>query len=526
MSSNDLIGQTLGQYEITGQVAKGGMATVYRARQKSIARDVAIKVLPRSLMHGENFLERFYREVEVIAALQHPHILPVYDFGEFDDMPYIVMAYMSGGTLSDNIMQGPMNLADAEVVVRQMADALDYAHSKGIIHRDFKPGNVLLDERGNTYLADFGLARITEADSQITGTGMLGTPTYMAPELALSNTISGAVDIYALGVTFFQMLTGRVPYEANTPLGVLMLHAHDPIPSIHEVRSDINSSVQQVIEKAMAKSVEDRYQSAGDMAKALAEAINSGTQEVRGVSQADALLMTNMLGQVIFVDQTCLKLLKRHYSDARQLIGKSMAEVLKITPQETEQLLQGVNKTGKIEKRPLEIQDSKNAKIQVLCTIIATRDDKGSFVGADITLHPIADADRSDFITVDKHLDTKDESYYQVYFQAQIKTLWELAVQLGGKKLGTNLDRIITETAQRNVWAITVANGQANIELRSADADVYRALLAKAVAYVVSIVGKQAVARGMQRVDDRTDPSVMAKVGELKASQFFKDLLI
>ncbi|MBC8171092.1 MAG: protein kinase [Anaerolineae bacterium] len=526
MSNNDLVGKTLGQYEIISQVARGGMATVFRARQKSIARDVAIKVLPRSLMHGENFLERFYREVEVIAALQHPHILPVYDFGEFDDMPYIVMAYMSGGTLSDNIMQGPMNLPDAEIVIRQMADALDYAHSKGIIHRDFKPGNVLLDERGNTYLADFGLARITATDSQITGTGMLGTPTYMAPELAMSNTLSSAVDIYALGVTFFQMLTGRVPYEANTPLGVLMLHAHDPIPSIQEVRSDLNAGVQLVIERAMAKAAEDRYQTAGDMAKALSEAMNSGTQEMRGVSQADALLMTNMLGQVIFVDQTCLKLLKRHYADARQLIGKSMTEVLQISPKETEQLLQSVSKTGKIEKRPLEIKDAKGAKIQVLCTIIATRDDKGSFVGADLTLHPVAAADRSDFITVDKHLDTRDESYYQVYFQAQIKTLWDLAVQLGGKKLGANLDKIITETAQRNVWAITVQNGQTNIEVRSADADVYRALLAKAVAYVVSIVGKQAVAKGMQRVDERTDPGIMEKVGELKASQFFKDLLI
>ncbi|HEX2618997.1 MAG TPA: serine/threonine-protein kinase, partial [Phototrophicaceae bacterium] len=424
------------------------------------------------------------------------------------------------------ILQGPMNLPDTEIVIRQMADALDYAHSKGIIHRDFKPGNVLLDERGNTYLADFGLARITATDSQITGTGMLGTPTYMAPELAMSNTLTPAVDIYALGVTLFQMLTGRVPYEANTPLGVLMLHAHDPIPNMQDIRSDVNSNVQHVVEKTMAKAPQDRYATAGDMAKALSEALNSGTQEMRGVTQADALLMTNMLGQVIFVDQTCLKLLKRHYADARHIIGKSMTEVLNIPAKETEQLLQAVSKAGRLDKHPLEIKDSKGAKIQVMCSAIATRDDKGAFVGADLTLHAVADSARSDFITVEKRLDTKDESFYQVYFQAQIKTLWDLAVQLGGKKLGANLDHIINETAERNIWAISVQGGQAKIELRSTDADVYRALLAKAVAYVVSIVGKQAVARGMQRVDERTDPTIMAQVGELRASQLFKDLLI
>jgi len=522
----DFVGKTFGQYEILSQIAKGGMATVFRARQKSIGRDVAIKVLPRSLMHDDGFLERFNIEVEVIASLQHPHILPVYDFGQFEEMPYIVMAYLSGGTLSDNMAQGPMNLDDAAVVVRQMADALDYAHSKGVIHRDFKPGNVLLDERGNTYLADFGLAKITASNSQLTGTGMLGTPDYMAPELAMSNAVTPSVDIYALGVTFFQMLTGRMPFQAATPLAVLMLHVHDPVPNIQTIRSDINTNVQHVIEKSMAKDVEGRYVSAGEMAKALSEAMNSSTQEMRGIAPADALLMTNMLGQVIFVDQTCLKLLKRHYADARHIIGKPMAEVLGITAKETEQLLKDVSKSGRLDKRPLEIKDAKGAKVQVLCTLVATRDEKGGFIGADMTLHVVADASRSDFITPGQRLDTKDESYYQVYFQAQMKTLWELTVQLGGKKLGANLDRIISETAERNVWAVSLKDGQAAVEVRAAHADVYRALLAKAVAYVVTIVGKQAVTKGMQRVDDRLDPWLMAQVSDLRATQLFKDLLI
>jgi serine/threonine protein kinase len=523
---NNLAGKTLGQYQVIEQVAKGGMATVFRARQLNLARDVAIKVLPPTLMQDGSFLERFYREVEVVAGLQHPHILPVYDFGEFEGIPYIVMAYMSGGTLSDIISQGPMDLNEAEVVVRQMAGALDYAHSKGIIHRDFKPGNVLLDERGNTYLADFGLARITASDSQITGTGMLGTPTYMAPELAMNNTLTPAVDIYAFGVTLFQMLSGRVPFEANTPLGVLMLHANDPVPTLQEIRPEIHTAVQWVVERSMAKLPADRYANADEMAKAFAQAIKSETQEARGVGSVEALLMTNMLGQVIFVDQMCLKLLKRHYAEARTIIGKSLTEVLGIPQKDTEQLLKDVSKSGRLEKRPMEIKDTKGALVQVLCTVVATRDDKGGFVGADITLRPVADTARSDFITVDKHLDTQEESYYQTYFQAQMKTLWELAVQLGGKKLGTNLDRIINETTQRNVWAISMQDGQIKAEQRSADVDVYRALLAKAVAYVVSIVGKKAVSKGMQSVDARTDANILAKVGELRASQLFKDLLI
>ncbi|MFN8372779.1 MAG: protein kinase [Anaerolineae bacterium] len=523
---SEIVGQILGQYQVIEQVGKGGMATVYRARQKSMGRDVAIKLLPHALLHDGSFLERFYREVEVIAGLQHPHILPVHDFGEFDGLPYIVMAYMSGGTLSDIIARGPMSLQDSEIVVRQMGDALDYAHSKGIIHRDFKPGNVLLDERGNTYLSDFGLARITANDSNITGTGMLGTPTYMAPELAMSGDLTPAVDVYALGVTFFQMLTGQVPYEANTPLGVLMLHANEAVPDIHEIRPEVNNAVQAVVERAMAKTPGGRYAKAGDMAKALSSALKSDTQEARGVAQPDALLMTNMLGQVIFVDQTCLKLLKRHYAEARTIIGKPITEVLGISAKESEQLLKEVSKSGRLDKRPLELKDGKGALVQVLCTIVATRDDKGGFVGADISMRPVADQVRSDFITVDKRLDTQEETYYQTYFQIQIKTLWDLAIQLGGRKLGANLDRIINETAQRNVWAISLQDGQAKVDQRSAAADVYRALLAKAVAYVVSIVGKKAVAKGMQSVDERTDPRILAQVGELRASQLFKDLLI
>ncbi|MDQ7036579.1 MAG: serine/threonine-protein kinase [Anaerolineae bacterium] len=235
----ELVGQSLGQYEIIEEIAKGGMATVYKARQTSIGRDVAVKVLPPNFTHDETFLERFYREVEVIAQLQHPHILPVYDFGKYENMPYIVMAYIDGGTLTDRIAKGAIPPTEVARMVHQIAQALDFAHSKGIVHRDFKPSNVLLDERGNTYLADFGLAKITESSSNITGTMILGTPDYMAPEQATSGTISESVDVYALGVTIYQMLTGQAPYEAPTAAGVLVAHITQPIPDIRKTRPDL-----------------------------------------------------------------------------------------------------------------------------------------------------------------------------------------------------------------------------------------------------------------------------------------------
>jgi serine/threonine-protein kinase len=524
----ELVGQSLGQYHIIEQIGKGGMSTVYRARQTSMGRDVAIKVLPRALTHDDSFLQRFYREVEIAAHLQHPHVLPVYDFGEYDGLPYIVMALLTGGSLADVIAQGPMDLSSAVRTARSMADALDYAHSKGVIHRDFKPSNVLLDEQGNTYLADFGLAKARESSSALTGTGILGTPTYMAPEQAEPNELTPAADVYALGVTVYQMLTGHVPYDAPTPLGVLLAHVTQPIPKIRLVRTELPDTVQIIIERAMAKQPADRYPTPGALAEALEHSLR-GTQEMRRVAGevTDALLMTNMLGQVIFVDSPCLKLLKRHHSEARTIIGKPLAEVLAIPAKQVEQMIQEVGKKGRLDHLRLDIHDSQGKSLPVNATVVATKDDKNTFVGADITLRPASDTINIavDFDTVDERLDTREETFLQTYFTAQIEALRDLLIQLGGKRLALNLESIINETAQRNVWPVGMENGKVKVELKNTDADIYRALLAKAVAYAITIVGKRMVAKEIQAVDKRLDARVMELVSQLRLRDLFTDLL-
>lgn len=277
---SDLIGRTLGPYQILDEIGRGGMADVYRAVQPSIGRQVAVKVLPAHLLQDHTFVERFAREVQVIAKLQHPHILPVYDFGEDNGLYYIVMAYMPGGTLSERIRrEGGLHLDEVARLTEQIAGGLDFAHEKGIIHRDFKPSNVLLDEKGNVYLADFGIAKMTESTAHLTGSGVVGTPAYMAPEMARQGGVSPLIDVYALGVTVFEMLSGRHPYRAETPMGILMAHGTEPIPDVCTIRPDLPDAVQVIIERAMEKDPRRRTQSAGELAgelKAVVDAIGRG----------------------------------------------------------------------------------------------------------------------------------------------------------------------------------------------------------------------------------------------------------
>lgn len=252
------------------------MAAVYRAYQPSVERYVAVKVLPRQFASDPTFVARFRREARVVAQLQHPHILPVFDFGESDGYTYFVMPLVSGGTLADRVVKGVPAIEQTRIWIAQVARALAYAHQRGIIHRDVKPSNVLLDDSDNCLLSDFGITHIAEASKSLTTTGaVIGTPMYMAPEQGLGQPVDARTDVYALGIVLFQLVTGRVPYDADTPLATMLKHINDPLPSARGLNPACPESLERVILKALAKRREDRFESAGDMARAL-EAIASG----------------------------------------------------------------------------------------------------------------------------------------------------------------------------------------------------------------------------------------------------------
>jgi serine/threonine protein kinase len=263
--------QKFGRYLIKSEIGRGGMATVYHAYDPRFEREVALKVLPREMLHDPHFRTRFEREAKTIAMLEHPAIVPVYDFGEEDGQPYFVMRYMTGGSLSDRMKNGPMNIGEVAHLFARVAPALDEAHAKGIVHRDLKPGNILFDQYGEPYVSDFGIAKIASGESNVTGSAIVGTPAYMSPEQAQGEGIDGRSDIYGLGVIIFELLTGQQPYHGDTPMSVVVKHITEPVPHILDVKPDLPPAVEAVIEKAMAKNRDDRFSTV----KALADALTA-----------------------------------------------------------------------------------------------------------------------------------------------------------------------------------------------------------------------------------------------------------
>ncbi len=290
----DWIGRELGEYVIIERLGAGSMAEVYKALQPSMDRVVALKVITPALSDDPDFVARFRREAKIAATLEHPHILPVIAFGEHQQSLYLVTRYLSGGTLHDLIAaEGPLSPNRVLRYISQIGDALDYAHSLKFIHRDIKPKNILLDARGNLFLADLGLARMMDS-SGLTGTGvggLLGTPYYMSPEQARGTIIlDGRSDLYSLAVTMFEMLTGKVPFEAESAVGVVMKHIGEPPPPPSRLNPALSSAVDRVLARALAKNPNDRYPTGQALAHALAEALNATMVEGTLVLSDDSLI--------------------------------------------------------------------------------------------------------------------------------------------------------------------------------------------------------------------------------------------
>ena len=262
-----MIGKKIGHHIITELLGEGGMAVVYKAHQPSLNRDVAIKILTGPLARDEEFVTRFRREAVAAGALGHPNILTVHDAGMTEDgLHYIVMEHAQGGTLGDLLRQRPLSVERACEVGAQVADALQAAHEHGIVHRDLKPSNILLTRDDRPLLMDFGVA-LVGTRTRLTRAGTaVGTPEYMSPEQAQGLAVDARSDVYSLGILMYEMLTGNVPYVGDTPLATLYQHVHQSVPELTDAGRPLPAWLTQVVEQALAKQPEDRYQTAGQMA--------------------------------------------------------------------------------------------------------------------------------------------------------------------------------------------------------------------------------------------------------------------
>jgi class 3 adenylate cyclase len=270
------------------------MATVYRAYQPSMDRHVAVKVIRSQALADPTLRDRFRREARLIARLEHPHLLPVYDFDGDHDPPYIVMRYLEGGTLRQVQSQGALPHAELLYTLGQIGSALDYAHRQGVVHRDLKPSNVMIDREGNAFVTDFGIARVSDAPDQLTGTGhLIGTPMYMSPEQARAlPDIDGAADRYALGVMAFELLTGSAPYQHESGLGLLMAHLNDAIPSARKRNGELPAAVDEVFRTAMAKDRTVRYPSGAAFVADLARALKTRSTDAPTHLQSVTLVLS------------------------------------------------------------------------------------------------------------------------------------------------------------------------------------------------------------------------------------------
>mgnify|MGYP000368551368 FL=1 len=256
-------GENVGSYRVMEKLGRGGMATVYKAYHANLDRYVALKVLHPAFLEDPNFLARFQREARLVAKLEHTNIVPVYDFAEHDEQPYLVMKYIEGDTLKAHLNKGRLETDEIWKVVEAVGAGLGYAHQQGILHRDIKPSNVIMAKDGKAYLADFGLARIAQSgESTLSSDMIMGTPQYISPEQAKGEkNLDNGTDIYSFAVMLYEMVVGQVPFSSDTPFSIIHDHIYSPLPLPHLVNPKVPDEVERVLLKALSKEREDRYES-------------------------------------------------------------------------------------------------------------------------------------------------------------------------------------------------------------------------------------------------------------------------
>lgn len=335
------VSATIGGYKIIRQIGAGGMATVYEAYQEKLDRHVAIKWMHASFVQDRQFVGRFEREARIVARLDHPNIVPIYDYDTHENRPYLVMKYIGGQTLKDRMGQSPLTLADIIAVMNTVASALDYAHTQGVLHRDLKPSNIILDEAGMAYLTDFGLARIThQGESTLSADSMLGTPHYISPEQALGDkTLDGRTDVYSFGVLLYEMLVGRLPFTADTPYAIVHKHIYASPPAPSALNPDIPPAVERVLLKALAKSPVDRYPTATALMTDLMRAL-----QTTGMDELDAsrIERAQQLSQSIVMNTPG----GRRYSTVSMVNGRKLVMLPDVHPQMVAQQAQSLSWQG------------------------------------------------------------------------------------------------------------------------------------------------------------------------------------
>ncbi len=298
-----VIGEQVGPYRISEQLGQGGMATVFKAYHAALDRYVAIKVLHVAFMEDPNFLARFQREARVVAKLEHPNIVPVYDFAEHEGRPYLVMKFIEGQTLKARLQQGGITPEEGIRIIEEVGAGLEYAHRQGILHRDIKPSNVMMAQDGGIFLADFGLARIAQAgESTMSSDMMLGTPQYISPEQAMGKReLDDGTDIYSFGVLIYELVVGKVPYSADTPFSIIHDHIYTPLPMPRVVNPNVPESVERVLLKALAKERADRFETVADLVEKFKRAVAGDEVDDLWLSQeaAVAAVSTSAVSQTL-----------------------------------------------------------------------------------------------------------------------------------------------------------------------------------------------------------------------------------